>query len=147
MTKNYKNPALTVDIVVFSTIDRELKILLIKRKNPPFQDQWAIPGGFVEYSEELITAAKRELEEETGLKNISLEQVHTFGKVGRDPRGRTVSVVYFAIIDSSNVKVRADSDAKEADWFNVKDLPELAFDHREIIDFTVKTFIKKIKNV
>jgi len=146
MTKNYKNPALTVDIAVFSIIDKELRILLIKRKDPPFQDKWAIPGGFVEYDEELITAAKRELEEETGIKNVLPEQVHTFGKVGRDPRGRTVSVVYFAFIDPSAVKIKAGSDAKEACWFNVKNLPELAFDHREIIDFTVKTLGQKLEN-
>ena len=141
--KNYKNPALTVDIILFSIIDDVLKLLLIKRKNPPFQDKWAIPGGFVEYDEEIETAAHRELEEETGVRDVLLEQVHTFGKVGRDPRGRTVSVVYFSLINSSGLHVKADSDAKEVKWFSVKDLPELAFDHAEIIDFTIRFLRQK----
>ncbi|HSA07550.1 MAG TPA: NUDIX domain-containing protein [Candidatus Gastranaerophilales bacterium] len=146
MSEKYKNPALTVDIAVFTIIDKELKILLIKRKNPPFQDKWAIPGGFVDYEEEIITAAKRELEEETGVKNLSVEQVHTFGKVGRDPRGRTVSVVYLAVADSSGIKINAGSDAKQAEWFNARNLPELAFDHDEIVDFTLNALIQKLEN-
>ncbi len=99
MTKEYKNPALTTDIVVFSIVEKDLNVLLIKRKNEPFRDKWAIPGGFVDYDEEIYTAAERELEEETNVKNIHLEQIGTFGKVGRDPRGRTVSVVYFACVN------------------------------------------------
>jgi len=134
----YKNPALTVDIIVFSRIKNTLKMLLVKRKYPPFQDKWAIPGGFVEHDEELEVAACRELEEETGIKNLRLEQIQTFGKLGRDPRGRTVSIVYQVFAEHDKVKVKAASDAKEAEWFDAKDLPELAFDHAEIIDFALK---------
>ncbi|OGH99962.1 MAG: hypothetical protein A2Y25_02455 [Candidatus Melainabacteria bacterium GWF2_37_15] len=140
--KKYKPISLTVDILIFSKIDRAdrgIKLLLVKRKNPPFQNKWAIPGGFVDYDEELETAAMRELEEETGVKDVSLKQLHTFGKIGRDPRGRTVSVVYMAFVDAEQVKIKAGDDAKEAQWFDINKLPELAFDHQEIIDFAIKT--------
>ncbi len=147
MAEKYKNPALTVDIIIFSIIEKTLKILLIKRKNPPFQDKWAIPGGFADYEEEILTAAKRELEEETGLKNIPLEQVHTFGTPGRDPRGRTVSVVHFGLVDSSTgLQVKADSDAKDAQWLSVQELPEMAFDHAEIVKFTLNFLRQKLEN-
>ncbi len=146
MVEKYKNPALTVDIVVFSIIKNTLKLLLIKRKNPPFQDKWAIPGGFADYDEGILAAAGRELEEETGINNAGLEQVQTFGKPGRDPRGRTVSVVYYALIDSSGLTIKADTDAKEAKWFNVNTLPELAFDHAEILDFTTEFLRQKLEN-
>ncbi len=146
MAEKYKNPALTVDITVFSIIEKTLKLLLIKRKNPPFRDKWAIPGGFAGYEEEIITAAGRELEEETGVREVELEQVHTFGKPGRDPRGRTISVVYFALVNSSTLKIKADTDAKEAEWFNVRNLPELAFDHAEIIGFTLGFLRQKLDN-
>lgn len=146
MSGKYKNPALTVDITVFSIIDKSLNLLLIKRKNPPFQDKWAIPGGFVDYGEDIPNAAIRELEEETGLKNIPLRQAHTFGAPGRDPRGRTVSVVYFSLINSTGLKIKADTDAKAVEWFNIYDLPELAFDHKKIIDFAILFLRQKIEN-
>ena len=139
--KKYKPISLTVDTLIFSKTDRadrDIKLLLVKRKNPPFQNKWAIPGGFVNYDEELEIAAKRELEEETGVKNVSVKQLHTFGKIGRDPRGRTVSVAYLAFVDAEQVKIKAGDDAKEAQWFDVSELPELAFDHQEIIDFAIK---------
>ncbi len=142
----YKNPALTVDIALFSIIKNNLELLLIKRKNPPFQDKWALPGGFVDYEEEIETAAKRELEEETGIKNIELQQFRTFGKPGRDPRGRTVSIVYYAVVNSENLKIQADTDASDVEWFNIKNLPGLAFDHDEIIKFTLKNFRQKLEN-
>ncbi|HBG48144.1 MAG TPA: NUDIX hydrolase [Cyanobacteria bacterium UBA9971] len=136
MAKEYKNPALTTDIILFSCDgEKDLKVLLIKRKYEPFKDKWAFPGGFVEYDEELETAAHRELEEETGIKDLCLKQLGTFGRVGRDPRGRTVSVVYYAFVDdASKLNVKAQDDAKDARWFNIKKLPELAFDHAEILD-------------
>ena len=139
--KKYKPISLTVDTLIFSKTDRadrDIKLLLVKRKNPPFQNKWAIPGGFVNYDEELEIAAKRELEEETGVKNVSVKQLHTFGKIGRDPRGRTVSVAYLAFVDAEQVKIKAGDDAKEAQWFDISELPELAFDHQEIIDFAIK---------
>ena len=150
MAKEYKNPALTTDIILFSLYgeEKDLKVLLIKRKYEPFKDKWAFPGGFVEYDEELEAAAQRELEEETNIKDICLEQLGTFGRVGRDPRGRTISVVYYALVDdSSKLNVKAQDDAKDAQWFSVKKLPELAFDHAEIMDFALKNFKKSFDNI
>lgn len=140
--EQYRNPAVTVDMVLF-TREKNPRILLIKRKNPPFQDHWALPGGFMDYEEEIEDAAYRELEEETGITGIQLEQIHAFGKVGRDPRGRTVSIVYRAVVDPSTVSVQAGDDAKEAEWFDIRKLPPLAFDHAEIIDYAVKTLPRK----
>lgn len=137
--KEYKNPAVTVDMTLFARTEDGLQILLIKRGKPPFEGHWALPGGFMDYDEEIETAAYRELEEETSVTGIKLEQIGAFGKVGRDPRGRTVSIVYRGIVDPAQVKVQAGDDAKEAEWFNINNLPPLAFDHGEIVDFAVKT--------
>lgn len=146
MTEKHKKPALTTDIIIFSNIEKDLKVLLIKRKYEPFKDKWAFPGGFVEYDEELEVAAHRELEEETSIKDVSLKQLGTFGRVGRDPRGRTVSVVYYTCVDdSSKLNVKAQDDAKEAQWFSVKKLPELAFDHAEIMDFALENLYQSQK--
>ena len=121
----------TVDIIVAdSTVE---KILLIQRKNEPFKGMWALPGGFVDENEDLETAAHRELLEETSIEVKALTQVKAFGKPGRDPRQHTVSVA-FAGIAAQNVVVKAADDAKEAKWFDRKNLPELAFDHAEIIE-------------
>jgi 8-oxo-dGTP diphosphatase len=152
MTKEYKNPALTTDVIVFSCEaceaekDKDLKVLLIKRRNAPFKDKWAIPGGFIEYDEELEDAAARELQEETNISGAELEQIGVFGRVGRDPRGRTVSIVYYTIIDSSKHYIKAQDDAKEVRWFSVKNLPDLAFDHAEIMDYALKKFKKSFDN-
>jgi 8-oxo-dGTP diphosphatase len=137
MSYNYKypHPALTVDCVVFSTDNQDkLEILLIKRKNEPYQGMWALPGGFVEIDEELEQAASRELEEETGIKGVSLEQVYAFGAVDRDPRERNIAVAYMAIVNKSKIKkVKAADDAADANWFAVDECPKLAFDHHDII--------------
>jgi 8-oxo-dGTP diphosphatase len=107
--------------------------LLIKRKNDPFVDQWALPGGFINESEDLVTAAKRELKEETGLTIETMEQVRAFGAPGRDPRGRTISIAFVSRIFSEE-ELNAGDDATEASWVSIDDLPELAFDHAEIIE-------------
>lgn len=146
MRQEYRYPALTTDIVIFSVQEKDLKVLLIKRKNDPFKDKWAIPGGFVDENEELDTAAKRELEEETNISDVSLEQIGTFGRVGRDPRGRTVSIVYFSCIIPSKHIIKAQDDAKEAEWFSIKKLPALAFDHSEILAHTLKNLKIKLEN-
>ncbi|MEI8389981.1 MAG: NUDIX hydrolase [bacterium] len=147
MSKEYKNPALTTDIILFSDYKdgEDLKVLFIKRKYEPFKNKWAFPGGFVEYNEELEEAAKRELEEETSIKDVCLKQLGAFGRVGRDPRGRTVSVVYYASVNSSELFIKAQDDAKDAQWFSVNKLPELAFDHAEIIAFALETLKSEIK--
>lgn len=130
----YKNPGLTADIVVFGFFENIIKILLIQRKNNPYKDMWAIPGGFVDYNEEIKIAAYRELEEETAIKNLELAEFKTIGTLGRDPRGRTVSVIYYTFCDGKSINPQAGDDAKNAAWFEINSLPELAFDHNEILE-------------
>ena len=126
--------AVTVDAVVFTILDKQLKILLIKRKNDPFRGSYALPGGFVNEKENLEDAAKRELEEETGVKNIYLKKLVAFGNVGRDPRGRVITIPYLALIAADDIKLHATTDAELAKWHSVYDLPKLAFDHDKIIE-------------
>jgi 8-oxo-dGTP diphosphatase len=130
-TYQYPRPAITVDCLIFRK-EPELELLLIQRKFPPFENNWALPGGFVEMEEDLIEAAKRELNEETGLDGIDLYQLQTFGKPGRDPRGRTISVVFWGKSTNKKSAVAGD-DAKKARWFTISKLPKLAFDHEEIL--------------
>ncbi len=139
----YPRPMVTTDIVVFNKKDNGVFILLIKRKNEPFKDKWALPGGFVDEYEPLIHAAQRELEEETGLRIFDLSQFFAYGDPGRDPRGHTISVVYTAIIEGETPVANAGDDAKEAKWFNIKKLPELAFDHRIIVKDAVNDCLNK----
>ena len=145
MKKQKKNLALTVDITVFTIIDNESNVLLIKRKNPPFENYWALPGGFVEYNEDIDIAAQRELAEETCVKAPFLFQIGIFGKPNRDPRGRTVSVVYMSVINPSFHQINPKTDAKEARWFTIKSLPPLAFDHAEIMNDSINTLRQKIE--
>ena len=128
----YPRPALTVDIVVFALDEDDLNVMLIQRDLEPFAGEWALPGGFVHVDETLDEAARRELEEETGLRNIFLEQLYTFGDVDRDPRERVVTVAYYALVNLEGHDVRAATDARNAAWFAVSDLPQLAFDHEQI---------------
>ncbi|MEM7785502.1 MAG: NUDIX domain-containing protein [Planctomycetota bacterium] len=141
----YARPALTVDCVVFGLDDEDLKILLIERGGAPFEGSWAIPGGFVELDESLDVAARRELEEETGLKKVFLEQIYTFGAPQRDPRERVVTVAYFALVRLSDHKVKAATDARQALWFSVDDLPKLAFDHDSIIQMAHDRLQAKVR--
>ena len=124
--------AITVDSVVLSNTNNSFKVLLIKRKKDPFKDQWALPGGFIEEGEDLEQAAMRELLEETGVKIESMEQIRAFGKPGRDPRGRMISIAFLSRIFSEET-LKPGDDAKDAAWFDLNELPELAFDHEEII--------------
>lgn len=145
-TYNYPRPALTTDSLIFGydTEIGSLKILLIKRKNEPFKNSWAIPGGFVDMDETVEQCAKRELKEETNLDIENLFQLNVASKVDRDPRGRTVSVIFFALIQI-NYNVKAQDDAIDIDWFEISNLPELAFDHSEIINFAINDLKLKIK--
>ena len=122
-----------VDAAVFTILNNELKLLLIKRKREPSVGKFALPGGFVELDENLDAAAKRELEEETGVKNIFLKQLKTFGDVNRDPRGRVIAIAYLALIDAENIKLHSTGDAELAKWFSIYELPQLAFDHKKIV--------------
>jgi 8-oxo-dGTP diphosphatase len=110
-----------------------LEILLIERGGEPFQGYWALPGGFVEHDEDVDEAARRELEEETGVKGLSLEQLHTFGAPDRDPRGRVVTVAYYTLVPASRLSPRAGDDAARAQWLDADSLPRLAFDHADIV--------------
>src|SRR5688572_4919300 len=118
-TYEFPRPALTVDAVVFGFDDEDLKVLLIQRGVAPFAGKWALPGGFVKMEESLEAAVRRELREETGLSEVFLEQLYTFGEPGRDPRGRVVSVAYYALVKLAEHHVLAATDAKEAAWFAV----------------------------
>ncbi len=124
---------LTADIVIFTIRGGRLEILLIERGNEPFQGCWALPGGFVEHDEDVDEAARRELEEETSVKGLVLEQFHTFGAPDRDPRGRVVTVAYLTLVPARRLSPRAGDDAARAQWFDADDLPRLAFDHATIV--------------
>src|SRR5579872_7107634 len=132
-TYQYPRAALTVDCVVFGFDGGGLKVLLIQRALEPFKAQWALPGGFVRVEETLDDAARRELAEETGLQDVFLEQLYTFGEIKRDPRERVVSVAYYALVKLSDHKAKAATDAATAEWFPVSKLPKLAFDHAGIV--------------
>jgi 8-oxo-dGTP diphosphatase len=129
---DWPRPMVTADAAVFAFFGRRARLLLIQRKQDPYKDHWALPGGFVEMDEDLPDAAARELAEETGLTGVPLEQLHTFGKPGRDPRGRVITVVYFGIARCHLEEVRAADDAAHVQWFDIEDLPRMAFDHEEI---------------
>lgn len=130
-----QNILVTVDGVIFSIVSGKLQILLIKRLLDPFKDSWALPGWFVLDHEDLETAAYRELEEETNVKEVYLEQLYTFWGPERDPRWNVVSVAYMAIVPRDKITLKAGTDSTEAKFFPIKDLPDLAFDHQFIIDY------------
>lgn len=129
----YPHPAVTTDVVIFTIREGLLKVLLIKRGGDPYQGKWALPGGFVNMDEDLEAGARRELEEETGVSGVYLEQLYTFGKPDRDPRERVITVAYYALIPSEKVQLRAATDAEAVGWFGMNELPALAFDHHEIL--------------
>ena len=137
-------PSVTVDIVIFTIQNDDLCVLLIKRKYPPFQGKWAIPGGFVHSDETLANAAVRELYEETGVQDVYIEQLYTFGDPKRDPRRRVITVAYFALISSENLLVRPDNDVSDVRWFSIYNLPKLAFDHGSILKYALKRLRNKI---
>ena len=144
-TYQYSRPALTVDCVVFGFDEGELKVLLIQRGLEPFKGRWALPGGFVRVEETVEEAARRELEEEAGLKNVFLEQLYTFGEIDRDPRERVVSVAYYALVKLSDHRARAATDAAEAEWFPISKVPELAFDHQKILQTALERLKSKVR--
>ena len=145
-TYDYPRPALTVDCVIFGLDESaKLKILLIQRGHDPYEGQWALPGGFVDMDEPLEEAALRELKEETGVENVFIEQLYTFGNPQRDPRGRVVTVVYYALINLAEYRIAADSDARDVRWFPVDDLPTLAFDHAAILEVAIKRLRSKMQ--
>jgi len=140
-----QNIKLAVDAVLFGYMKEEgVSVLLIKRKIEPFIHQWALPGGFIHNDESLEDAVYRELEEETGVKINYLEQLYTFGDVHRDPRQRVVSIAYFGLVKPESFKLFASTDVEEAKWYNIKNLPKLAFDHKKIIQVAIERLRGKI---
>jgi len=136
---DWPRPMVSVDAAVFGFFRGKAKLLLIRRKNEPFKGQWALPGGFVDIDEELEDAVARELAEETGLVNVTLEQMHTFGRCGRDPRGRQITIVFTGTATEGLNKIKAGDDAAKARWFDIEKLPkDLAFDHSEVVKFAIE---------
>jgi 8-oxo-dGTP diphosphatase len=135
----------TVDLVIFALRDDTLHVLLIRRGMPPFKGQWALPGGFIRAGESLLEAARRELREETGVRDVYIEQLYTFGDPGRDPRGRTVTVAYYALLTGEDQTLVSGTDAAEAQWWPVQQHPPLAFDHEDILDYAVERLKTKLE--
>lgn len=141
----YPHPAVTTDVVVFTIRDQRLHLLLIRRANPPYQGQWALPGGFLDIDEDIDACAARELAEETGLADLYLEQLYTFGAPGRDPRERVISIAYYALLSGDRVpEPVASSDAAAVAWLPFDRLPDLAFDHADIIAKAHERLVAKL---
>ncbi len=136
--------AIAVDVVLFTIQDGTLKALLVKRQQAPYRGAWALPGGLVQADESVDTAALRELQEETNIGNIYLEQLYTFGELNRDPRGRVITVAYYALVNWQQFQLKARQRVSEANWFPVKRLPALAFDHQRIVDYALERLRNKI---
>lgn len=143
-TYDYPHPAVTTDIAIFTIRQDELKVLLIKRALAPHQGMWALPGGFVRLDESLEEGARRELEEETGVCDVYLEQLYTFGEPDRDPRERVITVAYYALIPSEEFDIQAGSDAEGVGWFGMHELPALAFDHADILEMAYERLRAKL---
>ncbi len=144
-TYEYPRPAVTTDCVIFGFDGMELKVLLIERANDPCKGKWAFPGGFLEMNENADDGAKRELFEETGLTNVFIEQLYTFNDVDRDPRGRVISIAYFALVNTNSCVIKAGDDAKNAKWFSIHEIPSLAFDHDMIFRMAHNRLKSKIR--
>ena len=135
----------TVDVVIFALRDGALQVLLIQRGIPPFEGRWALPGGFVLEHESVEEAARRELEEETGVRDVYLEQLYTFGDPGRDPRGRVVTVAYYALLTTEAATPVAGTDAGAAKWMPARKHPALAFDHDRILAYALDRLANKLE--
>ena len=142
--KVFPNIKVAVDAAIFGYEAKELSVLLIKRGVAPFKDSWALPGGLVLENESLEDAVKRELKEETGVVTDYIEQLYSFGKPERDPRNRVISITYFGLVRPNHFKIEADTDAADVQWFSINKLPELAFDHQEILDLAKKRLQSKL---
>ena len=134
LSMKFTKPVVTVDTALFGYHKNSLNILLVKRRNDPYKGKWVLPGGFIKVSETLEDSALRELREETGVKDVHVEQLHAFGAPSRDPRGRAVTIAFYGVVNFRDVKAKPGSDAKQAKWFSVDKLPELGFDHKSIAD-------------
>ncbi|MFA6896275.1 MAG: NUDIX domain-containing protein [Candidatus Paceibacterota bacterium] len=142
--KKYKFAVIATDVVLFTVKDEKLQVLLIKMKKKLYKEHWALPGGLIKSQESLETAAKRNLLAKSGVKNIYLEQLRTFGDISRDPFGRVVSVAYFALIPYSGIKLKTTKKYAGINWFPIKKLPDLAYDHKKMIALAVKRLKAKL---
>lgn len=134
----FDHPSVTVDVIIFTVKDDDLKVLLIKRKNWPFEGKWALPGGFIDMENSLEEDAERVLHDKTGVKDVYLEQLYTFGEPDRDPRTRVITVGYFALVNSEEIDLEKTENVEDVNWFSAYDLPELGFDHRDMIEYATK---------
>lgn len=141
----YDRPSVTVDLAIFTLLKGTLQVLLVKRRQPPFAGMWALPGGFVRIDESLEDAARRELREESGVQDVYLEQLYTFGHPQRDPRMRVITVAYFALVRADKQRLRAATDAAEVGWFPAYAPPPLAFDHQQILDYAITRLRYKLE--
>lgn len=141
----YPRPALTTDCIIFGLDEDDVKVLLIKRGLAPFKGQWALPGGFLRPGENPDQCARRELAEETGLENIYLEQLYTFGEPSRDPREHVVTIAYFALVNLLEHPPTANTDADDAAWFPFDEVPKLAFDHDKILTTARQRLTAKLR--
>jgi len=137
----YKFAVIATDVVIFTIKNNKLQVLLIKMKKKPFTNQWACPGGLVKPNESVDSSAKRQLKTKTGVSDVYLEQLYTFGKINRDPFGRVVSVAYFALIPNAKLKLKTTKEYADVKWFQIDKLSKLAYDHTEI----VKTAVERLK--
>jgi len=148
MTIDFKKqawPMVAVDLVIFTIIEKKLNVLLVKIKYGPFKGQWAVPGGKVPINETLDQTATRELREETGMKNVYLEQLYSFGELERDPRARTVSVAYFALVDSTRVKLKTTEKYYDIKWATIESMGKLAYDHSQIVAYALERLRYKLE--
>jgi len=145
MAEDFPRPMVTVDVIIFTVLDDNLRVLLIKRNVEPAKGAWALPGGFVHIDESLEDAAKRELEEETGVKDVYLEQLYSFGDPKRDSRGRVITITYFALIRAEGQNLRGGGDVSEAKWFPAYKTPQLAFDHGKIYEYALQRLKWKLE--
>ncbi|MCC8115217.1 MAG: NUDIX hydrolase [Bacteroidales bacterium] len=141
----YPHPALTADSVVFGFDGRELHVLLVERGGEPYKGCWALPGGFMKIDETIEQCARRELHEETGMENVYLEQFHVYSAVDRDPRERVVTVAFYALVRKADFRLIAGDDAAKACWFELDELPPLAFDHHEIIKMARERIVEVLQ--
>ncbi len=141
---HFSGHGIAVDVVLFTIQGSTLKVLLVKRQQPPFRGAWALPGGIVGADESVDQAVLRELQEETNIGNVYLEQLYTFGEPNRDPRGRVITVAYYALVNWQQFELKTRQRVSQANWFPIKRLPPLAFDHRRIVDYALERLRSKI---
>ncbi|MBW8688196.1 NUDIX hydrolase [Chitinophaga rhizophila] len=141
---SYQNPSLAVDLVVFGYSKQQLSVLLLNRKEAPYQDGWVLPGAFLQMEERFRDTCSRVLKTKLGMDDVYMEQLYSFDEPERDPRGRAIAVAYYALVNPARVAIAAGSMANDVAWFNIKELPELGFDHRAIFDMAVQRLRSKI---